>query len=85
MKELVDLCAEENTPKLVHQVAEQAIRISKHYPDSGNKVAEGLKKFFVSLIYDRKSREIMDTILDPKCSCETAAEKSVSLSAARRL
>ena len=28
VKELVDLCGEENSAKLVHQVAEQAIRIS---------------------------------------------------------
>ena len=28
MKELVDLCVEPETPKLVHQVSEQAIRIS---------------------------------------------------------
>mgnify|MGYP001798171902 CR=1 FL=1 len=53
---------------------------TEHYPDSGNKVAEGLKKFFVSLIYDKKCREIMNAILDPKCTCEAAAEKSVSLS-----
>ena len=35
---------------------------------------------FVSLIYDKKCREIMNAILDPKCTCEAAAEKSVSLS-----
>ena len=40
-------------------------------------MAEGLKKFFVSLITDKKSRAIMDDILDPKCSCEMASEKSV--------
>ena len=49
----------------------------EHYPDSGNKVADGLKKFFVSLINDKKSRAMMDAILDPKCTCETASEKSV--------
>lgn len=31
VKELVDLCGEENSAKLVHQVAEQAIRISSKY------------------------------------------------------
>ena len=60
-------------------ITEYYIIVTEHYPDSGNKVAEGLKKFFVSLIYDKKCREIMNAILDPKCTCEAAAEKSVSV------
>lgn len=78
VRELVALCKQDETPKLAHQVAEQAVRIAKHYPDSGSKVAEGLKKFFVSLITDQKSRETMEAIVDPKCTCEEAGEKSVS-------